>query len=76
MLVALLRVVCQALATAQRQLGAALISFADPGGQSSEASRGKWGLTEPGLYSTLPRLQLGEEGWAQEEEAEGGCRIQ
>lgn len=60
---------------AQRQLGAALISFADPDGQCSEASRGKWGLTEPSLYTALPRLQLGEEGWVREGEAERGCRV-
>lgn len=46
---------------AQRQLGAALISFAGPGGQCSEAGRGKWGLTEPALCTALPSPQLGEE---------------
>lgn len=40
LLVVLLRVVCQAHSAAQGQLEATLISFADPGGQCSEASEG------------------------------------
>lgn len=40
LLVVLLRVVCQAQSAAQGQLEATLISFADPGGQCSEASEG------------------------------------
>ncbi|KAG7238574.1 hypothetical protein INR49_030847 [Caranx melampygus] len=38
---------------------AALISFADPGGQCSEAGRGKWGLTEAGLYAAAVSSSAG-----------------
>lgn len=59
MRVALPRAVCQAFAIAPGQLGAALISFADPGGQCSEAGRGKRGLTEPGLYTATVSSSAG-----------------
>lgn len=54
--------VCQALSAAQGQLGAALISFADPGGQCSEVGRGKWGLTESSLYSATASSLAGRGG--------------